>query len=607
MPIGTPGTTPNSTLDAGAFSKCAPSLRTNIRQCGTVTAMNAAPMTLDDLSVYQKSGDWRVMEALFHHDMEIKMCEAVQNGLYDFLMSQKVNLSKRISTRRLNSGLLEIAPFIMARQYSPINNEFWKITGGTASAAHTGATGTLMSGVVSDWKITVASNTNIPADANYFPVGQRVFAQGKTAGGSATRTQWAVVAVVDTNAPTSVDLYLHNENSASNLLPYMGDKLGAPVTGLLQIGTPNVNEYEKFCSEGPTVLNWKNVPFWVEGTRDTMCKSSLYDNWRSLLLSGNAEYKEFFDLDEIEKNKQLGASFQHRQVTQWFWGKPAENQTMATYDDLPQIAAFDASTLGLTGHAGIMGMGVDGGAVIGRRANAIGIYEQLAACDRVADAQGLKLNLPALLVEIYNMMRVREGNGTGNPKAFDLFTDSVTAELINQAMILYYKAKSGSQLMYTVNAEGPAKKAEFGFNYRSYVLFWPAGVTLNVVTHYAFDDWRSAGISAIGAGDNTTRVLWVLDFTGIYPGIISSARTVHETGNLKTMAAVNADFACVQKVPTRELTMTGITSTMIVECPMGNLIIENFSGDVPEFATMSGAYPATNTTSTSGTPFNNED
>lgn len=556
--------------------------------------MNAAPMTLDDLSVYQKSTDWRVMEALFHHDMEIKMCEAVQNGLYDFFMSQKVNLSKRMSTRRLNSGLLEIAPFIMARQYSPINNEFWAITGGTASSAQTGASGTLMSGVVCDWVVTVASTTNIPADKNYFPVGQRVFAQSKTAGGSATRTQWTVVYCDDTLAPDSVALYLHDENSASNLLPFMGDKLGAPTTGLLQIGTPNVNEYEKFCSEGPTVLNWKNVPFWVEGTRDSMCKSSLYDKWRSLLLSGNAEYREFFDLDEIEKNKQLGASWQRRLVTQMFWGKPLPNQTMATYDDLAEISAFDASSLGL---------GVDGGAVIGRRANAIGIYEQLAECDRIADAQGLKLNLPALFTELYNMMRVREGNGTGNPKAFDLFTDSVTAELINQAMILYYKAKSGSQLQYQASAEGPPKKAEFGFNYRSYALFWPPGVVINVVTHYAFDDWRAAGVSAIGAADNTTRVLWILDFAGIYPGIISSSRTVQETGNLKTLAAVNADFACVQKVPTREQTLTGLTWTMIVECPAGNLIIENFSGDVPEYATTTGAYPATNTTSTSSTAY----
>ena len=592
MALGTPGTTPNSTLDAGAFAKCAPSLRTNIRQCGTVTQMNAAPMTLDDYeNVFMKSGDFRVMEALFHADFEIKMCEAVQNGLYDFLMAQKVNMSKSLNKTTINAGLVEIAPFVKARQYSPINNEYWAVSGGTASSAHTD---TLWG--ASEWKVTVASTTNIPADANYFPVGQRVFMQSKTAAGSATRTAWVVIAVVDTNAPTSVDLYLRGQNAGSNLLPYLGDKLGAPTTGLLQIGTPNVTEYEKFCSEDPTLLNWKNVPFWIEGSRWSSCKSSLYDKWKALMLLDNPAFQEFYNLDEIERNKQLGASWQRRFVTQFFWGKPLPGQNLSDYATmLPEITAFESATLGI---------GVDGGAVVGRRANAVGVYEQLAECNRVHDCQGAQLNIPALLVETYNMMRVREGNGTKTPRVFDWFTDSVTAELINQAWILYFKAKSGNQLMYTSPADGPPKKAEFGFNYRSYAPFWPAGVVINVITHYAFDDWRSAAESAIGVNDNTSRVLWILDFPGIYPGIIASKRTVHETGNLKTMAAVSSEFACVQTVPTKEQTLTGVVSTVVVECPKGCLIVENFSGAVPEYATLTGAYPSPVTTSTSGTPFN---
>jgi hypothetical protein len=123
MALGTPGTTPNSTLDANAFSKCAPSLRTNIRQCGTVTQMNAAPMTIGDLDVFQKSSDFRVMDALFRHDLEIKMCESVQNGLYDFMMAQRVNMSRKMRISELTPGRFEIAPFIKAKQYSPINDE----------------------------------------------------------------------------------------------------------------------------------------------------------------------------------------------------------------------------------------------------------------------------------------------------------------------------------------------------------------------------------------------------------------------------------------------------------------------------------------------------
>lgn len=595
MALGTPGTTPNSTLNTNAFAKCLPAIGTNIRQCGTVTQMNAAVPTTDELAtLYQKSGDFRVMEALFHADMEIKMCEVVQNGLYDFFMAQKVNIQGRVNSKRLNRGLIEIAPFIMARQYSPINNEYWKLTNGASTAA-VPSDGGVNAGVACDWLFRVTSTTNMPVDVNFFPPGQRVYVEGKSDFGSAVRLAYKVVAARDNT--TYVTIYLDGQNTASNLIHDYSDKLAHLTTGLLRRGSPNVNDYEKFCQEAPTVLNWKNVPFWVETTRQSMCKSSLYDKWRKLVMEDNMLYREFWDLDEIQRNKQLAMDWQKRMVNNMFWGKPLDNQTLAAYDDLEQITVYDGSAYGL---------GVDGAAVVGRRANAIGIYEQLAECDRIADLQGGQLNLPALFTELYNIMRVRETNGHANPKAIDMFTDSVTAELINQAMVLYYKAKSGEQLRFTADVLGPPKKAEFGFNFRSYALFWPPGVTINVITHYYFDDWRTAGHAAIGATDNTTRVLWVLDFTGIYPGILATNRVVQETGDLKTLAAVNPDFACVMAVPTKQQTLTSVTWTMIVECPASNLILENFNDSVPEYATLTGVYPPV-TTSTSATTYHERD
>ena len=602
--LGTPGSTPNSTLDANAFAKCAPSLRTNIRQCGTVTQMNAAPMTLTDLTTtFQKSNDFRVMDALFRHDMEIKMCEPVQNGLYDFFMAQKVNLSRKLRVSELSTGRFEIAPFVKAKQYSPINNEYWLATGAvaTAGAAYGGDTLTYGSATGSNVRITVASTTNIPVDLAYFPVQERVFLQGKSTAGSATRTAWVVTGSLLNAAGTSAYLYLKSQNSGSNLLAYQSDKLSGPIGAgslLLTRGTPNINDYEKFCVEAPTVLNWKLVPFWVETTRWSMCWSSLYEKWRTQVLT-NQFYQEFFDLEEAEKNKQLGADWQRRLVSQMFWGKPLQYQNMSQYDELDTIEAFDGSLIGQT-TGQISGLGADGGAVIARRANAVGIYEQLAECDRIVDLQGLyKLNLPNLFSELYNMMRVREGNGHANPKAFDIFTDSVTAELINQAMLLYYQHKSQNMLQIHINGEQkPYQKAEFGFLYRTYQLFWPPGVTINVITHYMFDDWRSAGLVR-DAADNTTRVLWVLDFTGIYPGILASNRKVHNTGDLEKLASISPDFACVMATNTKRQTLTSMMWTMIVECPASNLIVENFTGDVPEYATASGpSYPpASSTTS----------
>lgn len=584
MALGTPGTTPNSTLNANAFAKCAPAISTNIRQCGTVTQMNAAVMTIDELeTIFEKDSDFRVMEALFEHDLEIKMCEATQNGLYDFFMANKVPMNKRVEHSGQGMGTIEIMPFIKMRQYSPINNAYWKFYNGATTGGN--PAGTI-------WQGRVASTTNIPADQNSFPVGQRVYIDGKSTAGSATRTAWRIVTSTLAADGSYVTLTLASENFGSNLLPNLGDKLGHPVTGLLRRGTNNVSDYEKFCQEAPAYNNVKIVPSWVETTRNSLCKSSLYDDWKAQVLS-NPLYKTFFAFPDAEKNKQIGQDYQRRIVDTMFWGKPLQYQTLSTYDQLEQIDTYDGSAYGL---------GVDGSAVVGRRANAVGIYEQLAECDRVADALGQQLNLPALFNELYNMMRIRVSNGSKNPTEFDIFTDSVTAEAINQAMILYYKDKSGSQLQYQAMAEGQPKTAEFNFNYRSYVLFWPA-IKINVLTHFYFDDWRTGTQYALGSTDNTSRVLWILDMPGIYPGILNTNKVVNETGNLKTLASVNSDFACVMKVPTKEQTLMSMTWTMVVECPASSLIIENFSSAIPEYSVLRGSYPGSSTTTTSSTPF----
>lgn len=562
-------------LDPTTFTKCAPSIATNIKQCGTVTICDAKPLTYDDLSsVYLKSGDFRVMDAILRHDMEIKQCEAVQNGLYDFLMANKVNLSKRINSQKANSGLIRIAPFVLARQYSPINNEYWLVSGGTAAGA-------------GDWAVDVTSATNIPADVRSFPVGQRVFIAGKSAGGSATHTAWVIAAVTD-NGDDTLTLNLTAQNSASQL---DADKLESPVTGLMMRGTANVNDFEKFCAEPPAYLNWKDVPFWFETSRTSMCKSSLYDEYRKLLMEGNPMYREFGDLDDIAKNKQLGADWQKRLVNQFFRSKPLANQTLGDYDQLEDIETFDGSSLNL---------GVDGGRCIGKRANVVGIYEQLAECGRVIDLQDSQLNLPALFREFYNILRIREGIGNNNT-VIDVFVDSVLAEKINSAMISYYKDKGQDMLRLNMPVNTPAKKAKFGFNYRSYELFWPQGLVMNVITHRFFDDYIAA--SALAGQEAQGRVLWVLDFAGIYPGIIASNRVVHKTGDLKTLASVNPDFACVMRVPTQEQTLVSLTYTVVVECGHSNLVIEGISDEIPEGVTDNGAtYNSAGTTTTTAAP-----
>jgi len=567
-------------LSANSFSKCAPAISTNIKQCGSVTLCQAIPLEVGDLtSVYMSGANYRVMEALLHHDMEIKMCEAQQNGMYDFLMANKVNMSKRIQTRNSGGGTIEIMPFVLARQYSPINDEYWLVGNGRASGGN--------------WVVEITSSSNIPIDLRLFPANRRVYIDARTNAGSKSVTAWAIVSATD-NGDGTADLVLSSQNTNSFLSV---DKLANPVNGIMTVGTNNVGDYEKFCNEDPAYINWKNTEFWFETTRTSLCKSSNYDKWRALLLENNPLYAEFGDLDDIQRNKQLGRSFQKQMVHNMFFSKPLPNQSLSTYNNLAEIDAYDGSAFGL---------GVDGATCQGKRANVIGIYEQMAQCNRVVDLQGGGLNLPALFREIYNIMRVRQNNN-GKASSIDLFTDSVTAEAINQAMIKYYSGKTNNTLRMTLPIEnavkefnGPlaiqTKDAAFGFAYRTYQLQWP-NVKLNVVTHNFFDDYISA--AAMKGQTTMARVLWILDFAGIYPGILATNKIIAKTGDLKNLQSINSSFACVMKVPTQEQTLMSTTYTVVVECPKSNLIIENWDSSAIEPLIDNGAnYGGTSTTTT---------
>jgi hypothetical protein len=578
----------NLALSANAFAKCAPNIGTNIKQCGTVGLCNARPLTSDDLTdAYTKSGEYRVMEALLMADMEIKMCEATQNGLYDFLMANKVNMSKKVIAHGRDSGLLQIAPFIKARQYSPINNEYWLFNSGGVSGQN--------------WEVIVHSAGNVPVDVRSFPVGINVFLNSAGAGGAVSRTAWKVVTST-LEGDDEIALVLESSNANSNLDP---DKIDStPQEGYLTVGGNNVSDYEKECQEKPAYMTKKLVPFWVKTRRYSFCKSSKYDQYRALMMANNPLYREFGDVPDIERNRQLAMDFQKSFVQDFFWGKPLANQNMADYDQLEDITT-DPGDLYAADSA--THLGAEGDICVGKRAEPVGVYEQLAECGRVVDLLAMQLNLPAVFQAFYDIIRVRSSQGNNN-RIIDVFTDSVTAELINRAMIAYYASKSAdhngdSTLRLTMDASGfsLAKKADFGFLYRSYPLFWPAGVTMNVLTHYAFDDEIAVATDA-GIPDSARR-LWILDFSGIYPGIIASNRVVHNTGDLKTLATVNNDFACVMKVHTKQQTLNSQTDTTIVECPGGNLIIENFSSEVPDITETPGLrYPSSTTTTTPASP-----
>lgn len=566
-------------LNPVTFAKCAPAVGNDIKTCGSVTICKAKPLTFDEYnSVFKKGDDFRIPfgSDLFHYDFEIKQCETVQNGMYEFLMSNSVNLAKKIEHNR-REGRNRIMPFVMARQYGPINNKGWIISNG-----HT---------VGANWVVNVTTAGNVPFDVNSFPADMIVWALGRSSGGSATHTAWTVVSAVD-NGNNTGTLTLLTRNLGSNL---PAAKLQAPQVGILIRGLPNKSDFEKWCVTQPNYLAFKDVPFFFGTYRTTVCRSDEYDQWRELVLD-NPYYAEYVDIPEIDRNKQEGHDWQNRIAELVFRSKPLPYQNMNQYDQLDDISAFDPATVGLSP------LGVGGGHCIGKRADPAGIYEQLAECNRIVDLQGAQLNLPAIFKELYNMMRIKESSGSRNPRVFDFFMDNVSAQAWHQAWVNYMASVTNNLFRVTKEFDD-SKTANWGFQYRTYNLDYPQGVVINIITHYFFDDTMSMMKAAGGTTlETTARVLWILDFAGIYPGVIASNSKELTTGELERLAAISTDYACVLRTNTNRQKLTSLTLTVVVECPFANLIIENYSAAVPNHLDDGSVYPATTTTTTSTTP-----
>lgn len=575
----------NTTTDQSIFASCIPAIRTNLATCGSLTLCDVnipKPSELDAL--YRSSGDYRMMEALFQYQIEAKMCQAKQNSLFQFLMANKVNVSKKLTPEFVASGLYQIRPWIMMKKKGEIDNNYWYGTGGVVSDENgqADANGDYLF-------MAFTSPTNIPNDATWFNAGERVFIAGKTAGGSATQTAWRVISSAVANS--AVEVLMVSENANSNLA---SARLTFPTVGLAVRGTANVSDFESFCKQPPGLRNDTREEVWVETTRDSFCSEELYDQWRDLVMANNPLYREFYDLPTVEYNKQAAEDFQRRWMNTIFYSKALENQALATYENLEQV---DAVLFDWTFQAGTTPdayLKVSAPRCVGRKANAVGIYEKLAKCERVHDAQGQKLNLPALFASLYKMQRIRQATGHPNPKIFDLFMPSPYAVAFQTAMMQYFKARGEGILQLNMELGRELNQGPLGFRWRTFRLDYP-DIEIRILTNEFFDDELAMfQYIADAQGDQTWsnlgRRIWIVDWTTTYLGIAGTNRVVNESGNLKELAKVDPSYMCVMRVPTKKQTLTSTTYGVVVECPANNLIIENLSSDTPEPFDEAGDY-----------------
>lgn len=552
------------------FSKCAPLSRTGIDSCSGLTLCNLSPTTADELEEIYKdsSGRWRIMGALLETDIMAKACQIEENPLYAFIRAYAQDWGSAALGRQLSGdrSTIEVMPFIKVTRKNLINNSYWKWT-------KNGDSGTSPGGVTYDIRGTAESLTSIPADVAWFPDKLVVHISGRTGAGSSTKTQWLVVDQASA-AGNKVTLYLRSQNAGSS---FPGSKLETPSSGVLMRGVNNISPYESHCDQIPRLNTTSDYLAFVQHTRWSLCNDELTQKFKQHLLEGNPLYRKYYDVPEAEYNKQLLGDFQNRLVHQFLWGKPLPKQNESEW---PELEVIESMTDGLTGDFLYL-QGIEGRCV-GRRAQVEGVYEQLNRCGRVYDLQGDVLNWPEFQDALYDLYRQRKSSGTPNPELIEAVVDSAFRVQFIQGLIRYMKMRYEDTLRFT-QAIGNQTKTNLGFTYQDFTLDYPAGVTLRVVSHIAFDDYVSAHKRA-GGDTLATAARWLLllDWSNIHMINIASDTVELRTGDIKDVAKINSDAFCRMKLPAKSIKHYAQLWTAVVKCPATSLWYENFAFEVPE-------------------------
>lgn len=601
-------------------AQCSPVLDTNFDTCGTVvrtTIAHLTPSQLEDL--FTPSGVFADLDAWFKHSIEMKACGTRRYTMYDWIMANADRSNFRAALfpgMKAVKGPGLLHPFIMARTTTVVNNDHWIVLNGsnyankaviaTTNSADLTETYTQNSTTkTATHVVEIQARWDIPANENFFRPGDRIHIFS-VVNGIMQHGQWQVVSsTVDAASAAgggtgnSIFVAIVTENAGSDE-PYATNPGGAvtgqtPSKAYIIPGINNVNDYEKWCNNRPTLDNRKMVPFWRQTFRQTRCVDSQYREVFARLMESNEAFRQFGDLPLAEANRQDEAMFQRRFVHSFFYNKPiSASQTLALYQNLEKIYAMDYPVYGTATTASTT-------AIMAYRANFIGVREQLKTCtpSSVLDLLGNQLNWLEWLDINYAIKRVRETMLGREVKDIDWYTNTDMANLLDQAYVKYlsslYKDSSGTNEIVRVTVDGEQKFTALGQPWRSYNVRKPAGCRINVIVDTFFDDllddWDN--ISQQEGGN----VLACLDIGkpgpnggSIYWAQIAANRKSFTTASLEELAKIDTSFQCVMNTISKEQTLTSQEGTVVVECPMASRWIENISLEIPDVSGRQGTY-----------------
>ena len=546
------------------FKKCCPHYVEDFDRCAGITVCSVKPVMPDQWdTIYLDNGLPRVNSAIAEADFVAKACLPKVNSLYDWVSATRRNWNKgMMASRRKSLGVLEYEPFIKAARKGPINNQYWKVVyGGAAGGGEPAGS--------HKYVVTPLSST-IPDNVNWWFLEQQVFLFSKLNDGSVNNAAATIKKVEDVAGDITIWLLA----APSVVLPGV-TTADAFDYAILTRGLVNVTDYESFCSQIPAINTRQDSYYWVGSSRFTVCDSEVQKEFIQRVLQDNPLYREYYHVDDVEYSRQMSEDWQRRQVENFFWGQPlSDKQTYNTWDELPTITLdFDGLDL------------PDQGSCVGRRANPIGVVHQLTECNRLIDLKGGRLDLTTHVFEqIYYMDQIRSENGVETP-VFEMWMNSTFARKFQQAMIAYYKEQTQDTMRMNLDLK-PGMQEKFGFMWRDYILDFPAGKTLRVMTHKYFDSWFDAMRRMTDVDiQSTGNRIWCLDWSSIYQAIVASSSVTNSTGSIQDLAKLSQDMACRMKTKKTSYRHSSMSWTNVVECPAASLMLENISLEVPTITT----------------------
>lgn len=543
--------------------------------CGSITRASIAHLTPSQLnSIFTPGGLFGDLDAWFVHQIEMRACGMRRYVWYDWIYANadRTAARKQITVQGGIKVQSLLHPFIFGRQESVVNRDYWRLINGVATGGYTinqptTAVGTISAGPLTTLTggtrvIRVQSRHGIPVDANWFRVKEVIFIFNKAANGVAYQGNWRVVGAAVNTALTYIDVLLADENAGSTT-PYDV----APTSGLIIVGVNNVNDFEFWCQNLPNVDPRKRVPFWFQTFRNSRCVDEEYTKVFNKLFETNPAFREFGDLPMAERNKQDELEAQKRFVHAFLFQKAiSANQTLPNWESLTAIDTIAGTVLNPA----------MSGKIIGRRANFIGVKEQLRACDRVKDLQGNTLNLLEFLDMCYEMVRQLKSSGR-EVRELDFWTNSIFRAHFQEAAFQYYKTQYMDMLQFNQNIN--QLNGNLGLVYDGYHFKRPTGVKINIISDEFFDDYLDE-MSAYGMGD-LGNLLLSLDIGkppngSIYWAQIAANRKSYTTAKIDELARLDPTYRCVMDQLTLTQNLTSETGTVIVECPRWSIWIENF-------------------------------